>query len=118
VTSAVLTQAALPVKLVDTGINWPAWIAAISSLLTLGIVAYTAWVAYGALEDARQTRHGQLITEISRQWSEPAAVESIRLHPEWSAETLADLVERLFGPADEKRTDERDWSRLVPERLA
>ncbi|MDQ3857479.1 MAG: DUF4760 domain-containing protein [Actinomycetota bacterium] len=111
--AALLAARSIPVRIVDEGIDWPAWISALASLLTLIVVALTAVAAYGALRDARRTRHGELITELSRQWSDPAVVQSIRLHGEYSAASLDALVERLFGPADEKPQDEGDWSKLA-----
>lgn len=63
-----LAADALEVRLVDEGVDWPAWIAASVALLTLGYLWWTVRHAKGALADARSTRHGQLILDINGQW--------------------------------------------------
>jgi hypothetical protein len=103
----------LPVKLVDHGIDWAAWAGVATSVLTAAIVLWTARVALQGLKDAKTTRHGQLVIELSRQWAEPAVVESIRLTPEFDARQLKALVDRLFGPEDEERDDPVHWSKLA-----
>lgn len=105
----------LDVKLVEQGTDWLAWISAGASLATLGIVFATAVLAYRGLRDARQTRHGQLITELTRDWTQPAVVEAQSLHAKYAEAGIVSLVDRLFGPTTVKPTDDelRDWSKLV-----
>ena len=55
-----MTFSALHVKLVEQGIDWPAWISACAAVVTLLVVAITAGFALVGLWDARRTRHAQL----------------------------------------------------------
>lgn len=105
----------LAASVVELGIDWPAWIAAVAAAVTTVVVVLSAIFALHGLWDARRTRYGQLITELQRQWTEPAVVESIRLHTEYNADRLAALAERMFGPSHEIATpDERKvWSKLA-----
>jgi hypothetical protein len=100
---------------VEQGTDWPAWISAGASLATLFIVLVSARFAYNALEDARRTRHAQLITELTRDWTQPAIVEAQRLHGRYAETGIVSLVDKLFGPTKEKPTDNElgDWSKLV-----
>lgn len=107
--------AAVPVRIVSEGIDWPAWIAAVVTLITLIVVIVTARFAYRGLQDARHTRHGQLVTELSRQWLEPAAVEARALYGKgkYNAAAITALVERLFDPEKSASSKDRDdWAKL------
>jgi hypothetical protein len=94
----------LHVKLVDQGIDWPAWITAgFTAVAALGVL-FALW----SLKDAKRTRHGMLMTEISRQWSDPVVVESLKLYGKHSEKRLVGLVDLLFGPPGETQTTDDD----------
>jgi hypothetical protein len=101
------------VKLIDQGIDWPAWVAAAVAFLTLVVLAVTARYAYrsaqsglGALEDARRSRHAQLILALDQQWSSAPIIASMKLYGKYTDKGLIDLVERMFGPNQFPATDE------------
>jgi hypothetical protein len=92
------------------GVNdLPGWITAV-------VLVVTAIFALRALWDARRTRHGQLITEIQRQWTEPDILAAIELQRIFKAERIAQLVDTMFGPDTDKATkeDEEAWNTLAP----
>jgi hypothetical protein len=115
--------ATLSVKLVD---DVPSWIAALATFGTLVaaivalIFAYKAGVAANrALDDAKQTRHGQLVVETLRDWSTREAEEAHALHGQLTEENLIALTDRLFetpsGRPSHKGLEEdlKSWSTLV-----
>jgi 4-amino-4-deoxy-L-arabinose transferase-like glycosyltransferase len=101
----------VPVRLVDQGIDWPGWVGALTALATLVIVALSVRYARNALEDARKTRHGQLILDIGTTWSSAEIGESRELLAKWSDPGIAALVDELWGPTvaidDPRRFDWR-----------
>jgi hypothetical protein len=109
--------AAIPVRLVDEGIDWPAW--DWPAWITLGVVLVTAVLALLALVDARRTRHGQLVVEILRDWSTREAEEAHALHGELTEDKLVALTDRLFKPprtrpsTEELEKDLTTWNQLV-----
>ena len=68
------------------------------------------------LWDARRTRHGQLITEIQKQWTEPDILEAIRLQRIYKADRIAQLVDAMFGPETEQASEDEEtaWATLAP----
>lgn len=103
------------VRLVEEGTDWPAWISAGASVATLLIIFVTAWLAYRGLRDARRTRHGQLITDLTRDWTQPPMVEAQSLHGKYAETGIVSLVENVFGPTSQEATDDElgDWSKLA-----
>lgn len=110
-----MTFGGVAAQLADHEAGWPAWISASAATVTTIVVVLSAIFALHGLWDARRTRYGQLITELQRQWTEPAVVESIRLHTEYPADRLGALVAKMFGPSrDIASLDERRaWSKLA-----
>lgn len=107
-------SAPVPVRVADAGIDWPAWISAGAAMLTLIIVGFTAGFALVGLWDARRTRHAQLITEIMRAWTDPAAVEAHALHGKFTEQDIISLVDRVFAPGNTAApNDLSDWSKLT-----
>jgi hypothetical protein len=101
------------VRIIEQGIDWPAWISAGAAVATLAIVAFTAIFALMSLQDARRTRHGQLITDLMRDWTDPLVMEAHRLHARYGEKDILALVDKVFGPGHEATTDElRDWTQL------
>ncbi len=87
-----------------------AW-ATLGTAVVLGLTALFVW---SQLRDARRTRHGQLIIEISNQWTNAAASESFALYAQYNP---IDLVEKVFGPrkpgdAAPSKGDAQDYIRL------
>jgi Domain of unknown function (DUF4760) len=107
--------AAVPVELVNEGTDWAAWIAAGATALTALVVFVTAIAALMALGDAKRTRHGLLITEIEREWTAAGVVDSRMLSGEYSEKGIVALIDKLFGPGDEKPTEKElaDFSTLA-----
>lgn len=88
--------------------DWPAWITAVSTgvlaaatsvLAAAAIVALQSLsAAREGLEDARRTRHAQLITDLSRRWDEPLAKESRNLNGELGTSGIMVAVDRIYDP--------------------
>lgn len=104
-----------PMRLVNQGTDWPAWVSARAAVATLVVVIVTAWLAFRGLRDARQTRHGQLITELMREWTEPTVVDAIALHGKYTEREIIELVNKMFGPSEERAKDEEllDGGKLI-----
>jgi len=96
------------------GPEWPPWISALTDVATFLVVLVSAGFALSGFYDSRRTRYGQLITELQRQWTEPALVESIKLNAQYDAAKLQTFIAMMFGP-DASPTDEEreDWSKLA-----
>jgi hypothetical protein len=86
----------VPVRLIEEGINWPAWIGAVASVLTLIYLMWAVRNAKGALADARSTRHGQLILAINKQWASSDVQESRELYRTIGEAGIVGLVTSLF----------------------
>jgi hypothetical protein len=99
----------------DQGTDWPAWISALAAAATLIVVVVTASVALRGLRDARQTRHGQLVTELMRDWTEPNMVEAIKLHGQYAEPKIVQLIDTIWGPAKRTPTEDeqRDYAKLI-----
>jgi hypothetical protein len=95
----------VPVRLVEQGIEWPAWISAGAAVATLVIVAVTAGFALAGLRDARRTRHAQLVIELSSRWDDPEIIRSASLAAEYTPAGIVALLERLYSP----RPKQRGW---------
>jgi hypothetical protein len=72
-------------------------------------------LAFRGLRDARQTRHGQSITELMREWTEPTVVDAIALHGKYTEREIIELVNKMFGPSEERAKDEEllDGGKLI-----
>lgn len=105
--------------------DWAAWMGAIAgvvvataSVVTAAVVIRTARLARETLDDARRTRHAQLIVQISQRWDDPEIIRSSRLAAEHSASGIVELVNRLYAPKPRfetrrsyRRTRARDLER-------
>jgi hypothetical protein len=77
------------------GTDWAGWITAIATaLLVVGAIA-----ALWALQDARKTRDGQLVTDISRRWDETATIASIVAFSDQGPTGIITLLDRIY-PTD------------------
>jgi hypothetical protein len=83
-----------------TGGDAPAWITAVATaILALGVV-----FAWGALEDARRTRHAHLVAEFSLRWDSADIVKSTQLGNEFSSAALEELAAKI-GPKGKRPQD-------------
>jgi hypothetical protein len=82
-----------------------ALVAAAAAVVTMLILLVTAIFVGRQVGDARRTRHGQLITDLSRRWDEPQIVQSQKIFSEYSAEGLVTLVNKVFGKGTDEATD-------------
>jgi hypothetical protein len=102
-------------------VDWPAWITAFGTLGGAVVLAITARYAYksanaalNALDDARNTRHAQLLTDLSRRWDEPLIVRSRKLFGEYARTgRLIDLVDYMY----EAPTPGTPWYRAFVDRI-
>ena len=97
----------VPVRLVDQGIDWPAWIGAGASLM----IIITAAIALRALRDGRRTRHGQLIVVLNARWDDKSVIDSAAHFRLWGTENTTKLVEELWSDhaTEQKEQDLKDW---------
>jgi hypothetical protein len=116
----MVTEAPIPVRVVETGLDWPAWIAAISSAASLTLLVATAFFAWFALSDAKKTRHAQLILAVDEQWRTPSVQESIAAYARTNNEEIVALVQKLYSSEQSASEDERKkyamlapWANLV-----
>lgn len=86
----------------DEGIDWAAWITAIST----AVLAAGVLVALWGIVDARRTRDGQLVTDLSRRWDEPLVHESIVAHHVHGQPGTIDLIRRLYRVGGAEPLDE------------
>ena len=77
------------------GPDWAAKMTAWGTLATALILGVTGFVVWRQLRDAKKTRHGGLLADLSRRWDEPLMVESQRLFARYSTSGIVDLVEKL-----------------------
>jgi hypothetical protein len=78
-----------------------------STLATAIVLAFTGIFVWRQLRDAKKTRHGALLADLSRRWDEPLIVESQRLFASYSTAGIVELVEKLYGSgaSDKERED-------------
>jgi hypothetical protein len=68
----------------QVGPTWADILVAVSTAVTLLVVVVAAFVAARQLKDAAQTRHAQVMLELSRRWDESPLLESRKT---WSQKT-------------------------------
>jgi hypothetical protein len=82
------------------GPDWAAITTAVASAITAGVLVLSAVVAWRALKDAKRTRHGALLTELSRRWDEPVLVAAQKTYARYSSADLVQLVTDVYEPTD------------------
>jgi hypothetical protein len=102
--------------------DWAAWVTAFATFVTMGVLLASLLIAGSQLEDARRTRHAQLVLEINAQWRD-ATIEAMPLLPKYSdGKALVTLVEKLHkkpsSPLSAQDMAERtqalaDWLTLI-----
>jgi hypothetical protein len=80
-------------------IEWLTFFIGIGTFASAVFIGATAVLARGALADAKRTRHGQVVVELARQWSDPPMLESRLRFAEISNAELLALAQRMFGGA-------------------
>lgn len=93
------------------GIEWskPDWAtvtAAVSTAVATALLIFSAIFAVRQLRDARQTRHGALITDLSRRWDEELIVRSQVLYSRYTETGIVTLVEKIYGTTGGASEDE------------
>jgi hypothetical protein len=81
--------------------DWAAWITAGATVfIAIGtaVLAGGVLVALWGLGDARKTRYGQLITDLSSRWDSPNMIESIMGYSAHGPDGVVNLIERLYPP--------------------
>jgi hypothetical protein len=76
--------------------DWAEITSAISAAVTTLIVGATAVFALRGLRDARRTRDGQLVSDLSRRWDEPLTVQAQKLFADYTTEGIVTLVHRVY----------------------
>jgi hypothetical protein len=68
------------------------------------------------LRDARRTRHGELLTELSRRWEETPIIRSQRLFSAHGSEGIVALVRKVYeqGGATEAEVEEYTTLESLP----
>jgi hypothetical protein len=98
----LLVAVVVAVALAARGTDWAAWVTAVATTALAAGVLY----AKDAVDDAKKTRHAQLVLEIDKLWNAAAMVEAGKLYGRYSDEKLAQLVDRMFDRYAEAATPE------------
>jgi hypothetical protein len=73
------------------------------------VLAGAAIVALLNLRDARRTRHAGIVTDLSRRWDEPLAMDSRRLNASYDTDGLRDLIALYYAQrGTPKRAQQKD----------
>jgi hypothetical protein len=98
---------------------WAAWVAAMAAVITMIIVGIAAWFALQGLDDARKTRHAQLILSLNQQWASQGLADAFELFWKYSSSgTVTELIDNVHGPEEptgteeEKRQFQQDYQTL------
>jgi hypothetical protein len=81
----------------------PVWITAYATVS----LAIAACFGLRSLRDARKTRHGEVLTELSRRWDDHLVLKSLTLGRKYGPSGTLALVDALWTPGVTDR-DERD----------
>lgn len=88
--------------------DWAVATTAVATAVTALVLAITAIAVGRQLRDARRTRHGQLLTDLSRRWEEPVIIKSQRLFSAHGSEGIVKLVAKVYeqGGATDAEVEE------------
>src|SRR4051812_3009366 len=92
------------------GVEWskPDWAlttTAIATAFTALVLGVTAVVVYRQLRDARRTREGELLTDLSRRWDEPLVIDSQILYGRYTEKGITDLVVKVYETGGASETE-------------
>ncbi len=92
------------------------WVAGFAAIGTFGVLLVTAVIATRSLRDDRRTRHGLLLTELQKQWSDPAIMTAIAVLNPPPKIALRRLVKAMWDTkAPLPSQPERDaWRDIAP----
>lgn len=96
----------------SAGPNWAEILAAVSTFGAMLIVGGTAWYARGQLNDARRTRDGQLLIELSRRWEEPLVIEAQKLFARYTGKGIIKLIDDVYDPSGAKEKEAAAFTAL------
>jgi hypothetical protein len=105
-----------------SAVEWATILIAFGTLASAAILGITAIYIYRsaqnallALEDARKTRHAELVTDLSRRWDEPLIAESRKLFGKKTAEELVEVVNEFYvtGDNDDEYYKLTAWPNLI-----
>jgi hypothetical protein len=99
-------------------------LAAIATFVVLGLTAFYAYMtaqtalsglrdAQRSLDDAKTTRHGQVLTELSRRWDEERTKESIAMFNAYGVAGTLRLIRHLYPDKRPRATRWRRKRRLI-----
>jgi hypothetical protein len=77
--------------------NWDS-IALVATGAGTLVLAAGVVIALIGFWDARKTRDGELVIELSQRWNEPETIESKQAYSIERADEIADLIDRLYPP--------------------
>jgi hypothetical protein len=86
----------------------PAWVTAIGTAATALILGLTAIFVLDGLKDARQTRHAQIVTDLSERWDSPATIDSEHAFTIQGRQEVLALFRRLYEPPPSRTREEFD----------
>jgi hypothetical protein len=92
----------MPRVVVENPASLADWLTAGGTLASVLIVLVAAVAAWRSLEDARRTRHAELVLKLNDQWS--GLSDSFKLYWKYPRDPLAALVDRLYGPNQPRAT--------------
>jgi hypothetical protein len=106
----LIAAGAVPPRVVEGATDWAAWITAIST----GVLAVGVLVAVFGFWDAKRTRHGQLITDLSIRWEEQPIVDGLKLLGREQDAEIEALVKRLFAGGPPNDADLNLYNVMLP----
>jgi hypothetical protein len=88
--------------------DWAAITTAVATAVTAIVLGGTAILARRTLRDAQNTRHANVLTELSRRWDDPHIVQSVKLFARYKRADLVSLIETIYDerkPSDQELFD-------------
>jgi hypothetical protein len=92
--------------------NWAEVTAAVSTSVATLILIVTAIYAGRQLADARRTRDGALLVELSRRWDEKPILDSQELFAEYGNDGIIELIRKVYEEGGATDAEVRTFSRL------
>lgn len=90
-----------------SAVAWATILIAFGTLASAAILGITAVYIYRSaqnalltLEDARKTRHAELVTDLSRRWDEPLIEDSRKLFGRVTSEELVEIVNEFYDTGE------------------
>jgi hypothetical protein len=85
-------------------VNWDSVALVATGVGTLVLAGGVILAVFG-LWDAKKTRHGNLLTDLSRRWDDPLTMESLMLFSEHGPQGVTELAERTYKGASVDKGD-------------